>query len=401
MKHFFVRPMESLMFGPPRSFAAGEAHRSASLFPPSPYAFQGLVRTRLLHSATSSIDLDDPGSSKGIEALVGSPDALKAGWQITGPYPAHRRTDDAGENILSPWFPAPRFLQRSRNNEILSVRPITNVQPGRNDLDESLLLGRPEVGPCETLSGWISTAALKDALSLGTSPGALKWSDDSWQPDLPSFVQREFQPGLAIHRGARVVQEGLLYFVEALRFGPESGMWARLASPASHDFEVDALETDIGAFGRKGRVVHFESAQELDADWNSVLAGEHLPKTVQESERFWLVTLSPIRVANAFTLRPREALPDGVSMKIDAALTGSPVALGGFSLTRGAARPNRLYVPAGSSWAIRLLGGTPRTRAQALRTIHDAHPFGPPEEAAMGFGHILVGRGPSGTGDET
>ncbi|MFC1642669.1 type III-B CRISPR module-associated Cmr3 family protein [Myxococcota bacterium] len=401
MKHFFVEPVESLMFGQPRSFAAGEAHRSVSLFPPSPYAFQGLVRSRLLHATRGPLDFEAAGARERIETLVGSPDALKPDWQITGPYPALRRQIEEGTTVLEPWLPVPRFLVRGRAREILWARPVADVQGGLSDLGEMLLFGRPEAGPCKALTGWLSAAALKAALTSGRSRSPLEWTHDSWRPGLPPFVEQELRPGLAITPGGAAARHGLLYFLEALRFAPDGGFWARFAPELSDDFETSALETGMASFGRKGRLVRFGGVAEVDPAWRSLLAGEHLPQEISETELCWLVALSPLRLDDPRELVLRTPLPDGVKLEVRTALTGPPLTLGGFSLARGTARPNRVYVPAGSAWAVGLVGGTPHTRAQALRTLHDSHPFGPPEEAAMGFGHILAGRGPSGTGDET
>jgi hypothetical protein len=400
MKQFFVEPLESLIFGQPRSFAAGEAHHGSSLFPPSPYTFQGLVRSRLLHATRQPLDFEAAGIREHIETLVGSPDALKPGWQITGPYPALRRQTEVGTTVIEPWLPAPRFLLRGRDGEILLARPLADAQGGLSDLGEGLLLGRPEAGPCEALAGWLPAAALKAALTSSSSFRP-EWTKDSRPRDLPPFVKQEFRPGLVITAGAATARHGLLYFYEALRFAPHGGFWARFAPELPDAFEANALETGLASFGRKGRLVRFDGVPEVDPAWRSVLAGEHLPDEIEESELCWLVTLSPLRLDDPRKLVLRTPLPDDVKLQVCAALTGPPLALGGFSLAKSAARPNRLYVPGGSAWAVRLVGGTPSSRAAALRTLHDSHPFGPAEEAAMGFGHILAGRAPSGNGDQT
>lgn len=400
MRYFFVEPVESLMFGHPRSFAAGEAHRSTSLFPPSPYAFQGLLRSRLLHAARPPLDFEAPDARNRIEALVGTPDALKASWQITGPYPARRIRLDDGAMMLDPWFPAPRFLLRGEKEEILMARPTSKTHEAQSDLEGALLFGRPEAGSCEPLTGWLSSAGLEAALASGFSNMCGAEVSQNWSPSLPPFVQHDLRPGLALKPGASTAQHGLLYFLEAVRFAPDSGFWGRFSPELPEDFAADALEAGLASFGRKGRLVRFDGVEKISPAWEALLAKRHLPKESDEDDLHWLVTLSPLRLEAPHTLTPRTPLPGGVRLEVRAALTGAPLTLGGFSLARGTARPNRLYVPAGSAWAVQLKGGTPQSRAEALRILHDSHPFGPPEEAAMGFGHILVGLG-SRTGGDT
>lgn len=139
----------------------------------------------------------------------------------------------------------------------------------------------------------------------------------------------------------------------------------------------------------------FHAVASLHPDWTHVMEGRHLPDTIdQEGECFWLLALTP-----AFLTDPGRPLdrfiPVGdVAVTVEAALTGRPVTVGGFEMASGRPRPNRLYVPAGSAWLLRLDGGTPETRAATVRALNNRHPLGDPAEAAMGFGHTLVGRGP-------
>lgn len=398
MTGFFVEPLESLMFGRPQSFLAGEAHGAASQFPPSAYAFQGLLRTHLLHASKHPIDLEDLRSRERIEALVGTPDALKDGWQITGPYPARFVTRE-DYPVLEPWLPIPRFLVRT-DQGIIRVRPLSNEQGGLNDLGVQTMFGRPELGPCETMKGWLSASALWKVLSAVDRDETWSCSSTDWSGELPPFVLRESRPGLAIEPGTATAKDEMLYFLDTLRFSHRSGFWGRLTAPNLDDFEPNALTKGMSSFGRKGRLVRFDAVAEFDPAWRRVDLGEHLPTSVNETDRFWLITLSPLRVEDTRNLTPRISLPPDVVVHVEAALTGSPLVLGGFSLANGAARPNRLYAPAGSAWAIRLLGGTHDSRASALRALHNKHPFGSLEEAAMGFGHIVVGLGPSVDGDE-
>ena len=89
------------------------------------------------------------------------------------------------------------------------------------------------------------------------------------------------------------------------------------------------------------------------------------------------------------------ALPRDVRVRIHAALTGTPQIIGGYAMASGSSRPNRVYVPAGSAWWCTLEGGDTHQGAATLRLLNNAHTLGEPREALFGFGHTLVGLGPT------
>ena len=89
---FLVRPLDTVWFRGPRPFVAGEDSSDPGLFPPTPWTFQGLVRTHLLLAALpGDLDLAD---RRTIIELVGPPDRLPEGWRLEGPFPAK-----AGEGV--------------------------------------------------------------------------------------------------------------------------------------------------------------------------------------------------------------------------------------------------------------------------------------------------------------
>jgi len=418
--HFFVEPAESLVFAPPRSFSAGEAHHIRSDFPPTPQTFQGLVRTRLLYGAEPPFDVDGPNARDGIAGLVGAPDALPAGWQLRGPFPARRRTETDADGLaterIEPWLPTPRFLLRNPEDgaEPVPCRPVRSGHPALSDLADSdaCFVGRPDLGRPGLLGGWIGPRNLAHVFGGGRER-TRRWDWADWHADRPPFVRIERQPGLVIEPGQATARHDMLYFAEALRLEAGGGFLGRLDGFLAAPLRAGALSEGAGQAGRKGRLVRFWPVEDLHPDWESVLRGDHLPKAIAEQDRFWLVAVTPVRLDDAEgnpnsadavgtpgqpvfrTLRSA-----GVAVRVEAALVGPPLILGGFDLSRGRPRPNRAYVPAGSAWLIGLTGGRPETRADALRSLHDRHPLGRAAEAAMGFGHTLVALGPRETAQQ-
>lgn len=403
---FLVEPVEPVVFSPPKSASAGEAHTIESQFPPSPRTMQGLVRTRLLLGADPPPDLADRASASIIASLVGPPESLPEGWQLRGPFPATSQISEENSPVVCPWVPTPRFLlregKRGRRAPVFARHIRYATHPALSDLgdaDETPCLGRPDLGVMAPSEGWIGPTNLRLALSGEGETQSRAWRPDQWSSDRPPFVHTESQSGLAIDPETGTARHNALFFAHALRFSPGSGLFGSLSGSLASDLRPAALTEGAVQAGRKGRLVCFRPVPALHEDWIAVQEGRHLPDGPDEDECFWLVALTP-----AFLSDPRYPLGRAsdsgrrnVTITIEAALTGPLQTLGGFDMVSGRPRPNRLYVPAGSAWLFRLSGGTPKDRGAVLRSLHDRHCLGDPIEAAMGFGHTLVGRGPLNT----
>src|SRR5580658_6324791 len=178
---FFVRPLEGVSFGPPRSQFMGESVVRPTQWP-APMTFQGLVRSHLLRAVEPRLDLMDHSRTARAErtSLVGDGAALPEGWQFHGPFPVQvQQIEDSLQ--AEPWVPTPRFLIGSRKNP-LPVRPLSQHHPGRNDLSpdrEPLLLGRPDQDAGNPLEGYIGPRNLLYALRAAdekVQPGR------AWEP---------------------------------------------------------------------------------------------------------------------------------------------------------------------------------------------------------------------------
>jgi CRISPR-associated protein Cmr3 len=402
-QHFLVEPLESVNFGPPRSLSAGEAHFIRSQFPPSPLTFQGMVRTQLLRGANPALDLESGESRSVIEQLVGYSSELPSEWQLHGPFPTlWEKLDDKLSNlnepfaetlIARPWIPTPRYLLHA-GASTEHAREIQSPHPGLSDLGQDTpLFGLPEYGEAKPRGGWIGPTNLRYAFA-GSARHC--WDQNQWAKQMPPFVKSEFQPGLAIDHSSSSAQHGMLYFSQALRFKRGSGLLGCLQASLDHRLDARCLTSGVGQAGRKGRLVEFRPVEKLDPNWEYIIQGKHLPELVKDDERFWLVMLTPVRISNPRDPSLRTSFQD-IQVEFIAALTGRAFSIGGFQIVGGSPRPNCLYLPAGSAWLIQLRGGNLESRASALRALHNNHPLGPANEAAMGFGHTLIGLVPTQT----
>lgn len=393
---FFVRPLDVAFFGPPDAQSAGETHYASSLFPPPPRTFQGLVRSRLLAAATPPLDLRDRsvGARQERAALVGESDRLPPGWQIEGPLPAVWNGDH-----LTPWLPAPLFLRRralprpstgapvrARLMDLVREDCARGGVAGQSSerLQSENVIGALGCDDAKPLEAWLDASNLRWALT-----GKGRWAPQGSR-ELPPMVCREQRVGLAVDPTSRRARDRMLYAVDQLRFDGNGGFLGQLHAELPSGLSAEALTTGTAALGRWNRPAALENVPTLDPAWLELSSGEHLPSEPREDARFWLVCITPWRSDS-----PRQPSIQGVSgaaaIDVLGALLGRPVTLGGFSMAEHRARPNQLYVPAGSAWLFRVPGVTPARRAEILRALHRSHCLGPREEARMGFGQVLVG----------
>ncbi len=390
--------METVYFGPPRSFSAGENHRGISVFPPAPNTFQGLIRSRMLQAALPPLDLHDwsEKARREREELVGGPDVLPEGWNLKGPFPARMKNAPNAEKWeepwAEPWVHTPRFLLKPGDDPDappVAAAPVLSAHPGINDCQTGgRLFGNPGQDALTPLHGWIGPDNLYFALT-----GRGNWDKKQFALKYPPFVVPEMQPGLAIDREKGTAAPSLLYFLETLRFSFRSGLMGYFSGTVSERIPDDALHSGTGTAGRKGRRVAFDKMTRIHPSWNMLMEGRHLPDRVGEEDRFWLLSLTPCRISGPAEPMIKPSLPGGVSMEILAALTGPPVYFGGYAMATGRSRPNQAYAPAGSTWWFALNGGNEKERAAALDTLNNSHALAGERESSFGYGHCLVGIG--------
>ena len=423
---FWLRPLDTLYFGPPSSIPAGDAHRGHTMFPPPPMAFQGLVRTRLLTGADPPLDLGDRSEQgrQSIAGLIGDPDTLPKGWQIEGPWPSCL-VMDADEVVAEPWVPSPRFLfqaaeesspeparafellhcpdARSRSPEGNGNEPETS-HPGLNDLLQSgvepdgrpYLLGLPQCREPRPIGGWLSAANLVWALT-----GEGSWDANGHCSEHPWFVRLERRAGVAIDPSTGRARDQHLYFLDVLRFAENTGFAGWLEADLDPPLRAGALRCGVGRAGRGGRLVAFEPLPSFAPGWNRLWRGDHLTAEGLDGSRYgdriyvWLVLMSPVRIKDPQHPELDWSSVPEVGIRVRGALIGPPLVLGGFRMAGDTGRPNRAYIPAGSCWLIELQGGSIAEQLYAVRRLHASHVLGPREEARFGFGLTLVGLAPA------
>ena len=391
-----MAPITPVYFGDGRPNDAGEADFGSSRFPPSPRTIQGVVRTALLRSV-EDLDLGATADRERIQRLVGPPDRLPAGWQISGPWPAEWQEGNDGEaHQVAPWFPCPGWLavERSGAPAFRALHEVNADGGGsgarlRMDVDAREVRGLLHGGG-GFARRWLSPPDVLRVLR-GEVPREPAES-------LPPFVAREPHTSLQLDPERRVAEEGMLYTLDYYRFRHDSGIMMRFEGMPPAPLDSSALISGVSSLGRKNRVVRMLRVTSWDTAFQSVLDGSHIPQRVEEGDRFFLWATTPVGASDPLDPGIGNLAHEGARLELLSAAVGPREPIGGFSLVRQQGTVSRAYLPAGSAWLVAVTGGTDAAARRALLVgIHDTCCLGDDSaERSFGFGHALVARIPIG-----
>lgn len=210
----FIEPNDVLLFRDGKPFAAGEDHRAKSLFPPTPFTMQGVIRAKVLFdSGVSPADYASDAPSAQARALIqqiGAPGASYGKLRLRGPFVAKR--NDHG--TFTRYFPLPADIMRSDGSFIVAAplldspfsdnSPVQGLRPLWVRTDKSLHQPR----------GWLAEPEFNKYLQGQTDFRVTPESD---------LVVREPRLGIALDYTRRATQEGMLYTMEFLRLKKDIG----------------------------------------------------------------------------------------------------------------------------------------------------------------------------------
>ena len=347
----FIEPVDVWLFRDGRPFTAGSDHRAQSLFPPYPSVMQGVVRSH--HLVVHNIDLTD---RQAIEKAVGTATDYR-NLRLRGPFVARREN---GQIVR--YFPVPADAVW-QGDQVQALTPQDKANEGIMTSAPTLLLlwddGEPEKPKG---NHWLSQPDLKDYLrGQRVTPAAGE-----------ALFQRENRLGIGLDNDTRTTRQtesgGLLYEVAFIRACDGVGL----------EVEVQGLDgwpsVGVMRMGGEGRAGRFSLS--------NAPAWPQPPKPLPQ--RFKIYFATPTFFEEGWQPQDWSKFFQG-NVKLVAAAVGRYQSVGGFDWAKGAHKPARRYVPAGSVYFFECQGQAALSADLTNEAITD-------NGAEIGFGQIFIGR---------
>jgi len=248
MWQLFVEAVDVLLFRDGKPFSAGEDHRAKSLFPPTPFTMQGMLRSKtLFESGVSPADYasDSPSpSAQELRELIGSPRGGYGELRLRGPFVAERKEDGS----LMRYFPLPAdVLEVAKDEEdegktYVILNPLPDP-PFRSNSPTGLIPLWTDIG--ETVKetrGWMAESEFRKYLTDSTGVRVVEESE---------LLRREHRFGIALDPTTWRPQRGLLYQMEFLRL--KDGVGFLLEVEGVPPFKTETGFVQLGGEARAAR----------------------------------------------------------------------------------------------------------------------------------------------------
>lgn len=353
MRTLFIEPQDVWLFRDGRPFDAGSAHRAESMFPPSPIVMQGAIRSHQL--VLKKVDLTNPQK---IRAAVG--DSLTYdkplnlnGLKLSGPFLARRK--DGGIERLYP-LPADVYQLKDRGFKAASL---LSRDPKRVSGTSSLLLlpGGDAGKPDDSLR-WLTEDDLKKYFAGDAFEGVR--ANELYEKENRFGIGRNDQ---------WVVKQGMLYEAEFVRLREGVGLLVEMDG-----YDDAGWRSGLMQLGGESRAAHYETVAPVPMPSQSAALPPY----------FKIYFITPAYFGNGVEPKTKSWKDFfGGEVELGTTAVRSCETFGGFdwakdSNSHEAHRPSRRYVPAGSVYYFKNVGGNtiPETLTE----------FG----AEIGFGRFIL-----------
>lgn len=355
-----IEPVDVWLFRDGRPFAAGEDHWASSLFPPTPFTMQGVIRSKiLLDSEADLADYVHNPTAYTVSQQIGGPGLGYGQLQLDGPYLARREN-----GTWVRYYPLPADLVREKDggpyrclevaSRILSANwPVQGLCP--LDLPADLT-------DAEQASGWIHEEALAAYLEKGEPPHPNRV--------LPhrAFFQTEGRFNVKVKRAHHRPERQFLAEVGFVRTRPNVGLDVEVSG-------VVAWQPSKGFLGIGG---------EARAGYYQVLGTPARPFVTPAPlpARFKLYLATPAWLAQGWQPADWSQWFTGGSVRLIAAAVRRAQRIGGWDIATKQQKPMRAYVPAGSVYFFECDGEV----IYKGKPVTDA-----PDEGQIGLGQAFIG----------
>jgi CRISPR-associated protein Cmr3 len=374
-------------------FGARGSQMARCTFPPRPSVIAGALRTKVL--AAEGVDFDRFREGAGIPEAVrreigagrGAAGGLEGGTFAVCQLLLGNRT---GQGDGTPYFRPGRDLvapkkkggDRAEGKEEGAATTLRVLGPARSrsvsgvsSLGDALVPLAIEPG-CEPQHAWLKPSAWLSYLLARAS--TIRKEDLAREADI---LSRDYRVGIGLDTESRTVEEGKLFSSEGVVMRPGWGFVAGVEGCAG------LPTTGLVRLGGDGRMARLSAWSVPEPDWSPVR------DAIATTGRFRWVLQTPAIFRGGWQPESvhQEGAPlvyrrNGVAARLVSAAVGSPELAGGWDLVRGAPKPFRRMVPAGSVYWFELLEGKPEGVWELFhnRSVSD-------EKAKEGFGLVQLG----------
>ncbi len=416
---YTITPLDTLFFRDGRPFVAGEGTDAISVFPPTPFTVQGLIRSKILAKQR-------PGGGGGRDDGCG----LWAKYAKNCSTCEHKGNCDVQDvvgrvqgvpsnngtlQVRGPWLfmngnpvvPIPLdVIAQDSDTKAVAEGKATSLQTAllrpalKKDRCSNLPRGLIPLDPpggwekFGVVPGWMAWPAFAQYLS-GQAP-VLTPGQDWWRPE--DVVLTELRPGLEIEDSRSRAQEGHLYFARHVRLntwdGKDIGVGVELAGLGNQASSVTRFP--VSPFGGERRAVGIERPDPDPAPWRTCppAVAEAVKRTLQVK----LVLTQPAWftegwVPKGWDKEKGDAQTNGVPCKWVAFAMDRPERFGGWDLAKRDQKPVRAFVPRKTVYYLKLKDSADSVKVLDLWNTCLSET--PPGEAfdynRMGLGHVFIG----------
>ena len=391
-------PVDSWYFRESRPHGAAGGDRLDSLFPPPVKTLTGAIRTRL----GDSLNVDWQAFRRGeamwrdisLNTLLGDSDST--GSLRFGPVQIMLGSD--------PLYPWPAILMektgagaQSNNYSYARLQPgsVVHCDLGRVALPElEQKKDSPDMSGGKIAEKDYLTGPLLEQLLNGDTPGAEM--AEKGVVRLKTLFDLEPRLGIARNQATATVEEGMLYQTSHLRL--HDAVSITLSLTGLPEAVADQLQRDIqqsplirlGAEGRMAAITMAPLNQPLQPK---------APKPKGDEQGFMIMLLcegdfgdishSPLPGFNPTVTERGQTVwhgqLNGMAAQLHTVMAGKPVRRGGWDLKRGRPAAMKSYVPAGSCYFLKPLGGASVVDALRLHGQAIGH------QTNWGYGRIACG----------
>jgi CRISPR-associated protein Cmr3 len=355
-----IEPTDVWMFRDGKPFSAGDSHTAQSLFPPTAFAIQGMLRTLWMMRRGQDFGVDARG-----DLVVGLD-----GFKMYGPYLVRQ------DNATGQWervFPLPADVSLYNKHEFRVLSPSAEFLDGSNsDCTDKLRMLAVRLDDEELEQSYWVTDSVFNARYLGQA----ELSIAECIPETDLFV-REYRFGNALNYAQRAVRsdDGMLYAAGFVRLQPGVGVLVTLVA----DSPV------AGAFPNDGHVEYFRFGGEARGARIKRLSDAEVCRPAQPElapgGALKLVFITPTYFEDG--LVPKSTALSVLFGSCIGAAVKRPLVLGGWDLAARRPRAILRYVAPGSVYYC--MGNTPPV---GLLTDQPKESY-PLQD--LGFGEFMLG----------